>query len=399
MPAIFTRTLRSIEADGTRRRTIELVIAAALIGGWIAWFLLGSVAVYEVTDRARVEVEIAAHPVAAQVGGRVVKTHLELGKRVHADEVLVELDARTETWALEEARALRDGLRQRLEALRLGIETEQLGLEAYRKKGVTDVSQSRSRVAQGEALARAAAQKLASMKSLRKSGIVSPEELTQQEALAESTRADVEALRLTTKQREEESTVVQIDRRAGIAKLEVQETALRAQLTVTEVTIRKLEHEVELRLVRAPIDGLVGRATELRKGSVVQMAEVLGAIVPPGRRRVVAFFPVTAVGRIRSGHPARLRMDGFPWTQFGMPRATVTDVGSEPADGRVRVELALDPGSAPAISLEHGMSGTAEVEVERASPAVLVLRAVGKLLTTRPPDPSPAAVDERATGR
>ena len=92
-------------------------------------------------------------------------------------------------------------------------------------------------------------------------------------------------------------------------------------------------------------------------------------------------------------------MDGFPWTQFGMPRATVTDVGSEPADGRVRVELALDGDSAPAIPLEHGLSGTAEVEVESASPAELVLRAVGKLLTTRRSDRAAPLIEEGAAGR
>ena len=396
MAAIFSRTLRSVEADGSRRRTMELTLAALIIGAWVAWFLLGRVAVYEVTDRARVEVEMAAHPLAAHVGGRVVKTHLELGRKVHADEVLIELDSRTEKLALEEARVRRDGLGKRIEALQLEVEAEEKGLEMHRKASATATEESRSRVAEGEALARAAELKLASMKTLREKGVVSPEELTQQKAAVDSKRAEVAALRLATQRLEEESAVAQIDRRARIAKLEFLQTELAALLTVAEVTIRKLEHDAELRLVRAPIDGFVGRASELRRGSVVQMAEVLGAIVPPGKPRVVAFFPVPSVGRIRPGQTARLRMDGFPWTQFGMPRATVTDVGNEPIDGHVRVELALEPGSAPAIPLEHGLSGTAEVEVEHASPADLVLRAVGKLLTTRPPDRSAVDLDERA---
>ena len=52
------------------------------------------------------------------------------------------------------------------------------------------------------------------MRSLRESGVVSPEEFAQQEAQAESTRADVEARRLATQRLEEESAVLQIDRRA-----------------------------------------------------------------------------------------------------------------------------------------------------------------------------------------
>lgn len=399
MPAIFTRTLRSVEADRSRRRTIEIAIGSLLVVGWIAWLLLGRVSVYEVTDRARFEVELAAHPLAAEVGGRVETTHLELGKEVLSGDVLVELDARSEELALGEASARRDGIEKQLEALRFEIGAEREGLEAHRKKGAVTIEESRSRVKEGEALARAETEKFETMKPLRESGVVSPEEFNLQKAAADSTRADVEALRLATQRLEEEHRLEQIDRRARIARLEYQEAELRGQLAVVEATIRRLERDVELRRIRAPIDGVVGRASELRKGSVVQTGEVLGAIVPAGKPRVVAFFPVPAVGRLRPGQPARLRMDGFPWTQFGMPRATVTDVGSEPADGRVRVEMALDAGSAPAIPREHGVSGTAEVEVERASPARLLLRAVGKLLTTRPPDSSSRDGDGGVTDR
>ena len=41
---------------------------------------------YEVTDKAYLEVEFEAHPVAAQVDGRVVKTNLELGWPVRAGQ-------------------------------------------------------------------------------------------------------------------------------------------------------------------------------------------------------------------------------------------------------------------------------------------------------------------------
>ena len=113
-----------------------------------------------------------------------------------------------------------------------------------------------------------------------------------------------------------------------------------------------------------------------------------------GRPRVVAYFPVSSVGRIRPGQAARLRLDGFPWTRYGLPEAAVVDVGTEPADGLVRVEMALTAGSAPAIPREHGLTGTAEVTVERLSPAQLVLRAAGRLLTTKP-TPSAATTPEK----
>ena len=121
-----------------------------------------------------------------------------------------------------------------------------------------------------------------------------------------------------------------------------------------EASIRRIERELEQHLIRAPIDGRVAQARSLPIGSVLQTAEVLGAIVPRGRPRAVAFFPVATVGRLHPGQPARLRLEGFPWTQYGTLAATVVAVGNEPMEGRVRVDLVLGLASAPAIPLDTG---------------------------------------------
>ena len=60
--------------------------------------------------------------------------------------------------------------------------------------------------------------------------------------------------------------------------------------------------------------------------------------------------------------------------------ATVAKVASEPRSGQVRVELAIHPDSSSPIPLQHGLPGTVEVEVDRLSPAALILRIGGKLL-------------------
>jgi membrane fusion protein (multidrug efflux system) len=105
----------------------------------------------------------------------------------------------------------------------------------------------------------------------------------------------------------------------------------------------------------------------------------LAAVVPTGDLRIVASFqPADALGRIQPGQPARLRLDGFPWTEYGSIIATVTHVGSEVRDQRIRVELAVNPHSANRIPMQHGLPGTVQVEVERISPASLLLRVVGK---------------------
>jgi membrane fusion protein (multidrug efflux system) len=84
---------------------------------------------------------------------------------------------------------------------------------------------------------------------------------------------------------------------------------------------------------------------------------------------------------VRPGQYARLRLEGFAWTQYGSLPARVSSVASEAQDGRVRVELAVEAGARTQIPLQHGLPGTVEVETERVSPAVLVLRAAGGMLT------------------
>jgi len=79
---------------------------------------------------------------------------------------------------------------------------------------------------------------------------------------------------------------------------------------------------------------------------------------------------------VRNGQPARVRLEGFPWTQYGSPTAIVASVAGEPRDGTIRVELTLD-GRHSSIPLQHGLPAEVDVEVDRMSPAALVLRSIG----------------------
>ncbi|MGH8589041.1 MAG: HlyD family secretion protein [Gammaproteobacteria bacterium] len=397
MAVIFSRTLRSLETDGPWRWTVGLVITALLLGGWFAWFVFGRVSVYEVTDRAVLEVEAAAHPVAARVDGRVVKTALALGRAVTAGAVLIELDAEAKRLALDEARARLAGRRAQIAALGPEIQAEQYGLEAYRRSSAAALDESRARIAEVEARANFAERQADARRALRDRRLVSEEDFQKAQAEVDSKRATVKAVTLVSARIEQRATVETRERQARIARLERKLAELEGETATGEATIRRIEHDAELHLLRAPIDGRLGQVEKLRVGSVVRTAAVLATIVPPGKPRAVAFFPVASVGRIRSGQPAQIRLDGFAWTQYGALSATVASVGNDPVDGHVRVELTLKGESAPLIPLEHGLSGTAEVEAERAAPADLVLRAVGRWLTTRRSGPMVTGAGQAAS--
>jgi membrane fusion protein (multidrug efflux system) len=385
MSATFPRTLRSLEAGGRHRRWAGLSLAA-FSGAWLAWLVLGRVTVYEVTDQAWLEARAAAHPVAAPVEGQVVETRMVLDRQVEAGEELILLDTEKGQRDLAEKRAQRDALRVPLEHLPRQVREEREKLRLLQKNRPVRVDQARlsaeAAKAQGELddcrvvnalTARAGAFRAVNTEELQR---------LRTEAKVSWSRARVRALGV--EQITNELLRQEHEQSALILKLERERDECQAALVVAEAGIRKLEHDLALRTIRAPVSGRVGDVAAVRPGSVVRAAERLGAIVPQEEARAVALFPAAALGRARAGHPARLRLQGFPWTQYGTLAATVASVGNEPAGGLIRVELTLDAGQASAIPVGHGLRGSAEVEVERVSPAVFLLRAAGQLLGVRP---------------
>src|SRR5512132_4310393 len=131
MSSTFSRTLRSLGAEDPERPGIVLIIGV-LTTTWTAWFLIARVPVYEVAEGARLEVKAAAHPVAAQVDGRVLVTDLAIGREVQAGESLVVLDSEEQRLALRESRTRRDGFAAKLEALRAQIAAEQEAASRHR---------------------------------------------------------------------------------------------------------------------------------------------------------------------------------------------------------------------------------------------------------------------------
>jgi len=111
----------------------------------------------------------------------------------------------------------------------------------------------------------------------------------------------------------------------------------------------------------------------------VGVYEVSEAARLHSQTQATADFPAATFGRIRPGQPARLRLAAFPWTQYGTLSATVASVDYDVDGDSVRVGLDLVPGANSAIRLEPGLRGNVEVEIERVSPAVLAVRAAGRI--------------------
>ena len=165
MPSTFSRTMRSLEGDGPRWGIVRA--AGALSTVWLAWFLVARVPIYEVAESARLEVKAAAHPVAAQVDGRVLVTHLAIGWEVQAREILVVLDSEEQRLALREGRTRRDGFAAKLGARRVQITAEQEAASKHRAARSVAIGELRAKVEESEARAKYAEFQLRALAKLQ----------------------------------------------------------------------------------------------------------------------------------------------------------------------------------------------------------------------------------------
>ncbi len=173
------------------------------------------------------------------------------------------------------------------------------------------------------------------------------------------------------------------DRDLKVRELSEQIAKLDADWMASTATVRRLEYEMERRKIRAPVAGRLGECAVLRPGSHITEGQQLGVILPSGRLQITAEFqPAAALGKLKPGQTATMRLQGFPWAQYGTVPAKVVQVASEIRDGKVRVELAVNGFSSARIPLQHGLPGSVEVEIERVSPLALIMRSAGDLVGT-----------------
>jgi multidrug resistance efflux pump len=380
----FPNTLRALQKDSGRAVSLGLLALCVAAVAWTLWLVGARIPLYEVSKQTRIEVRGTALPVHAAVAGTVATVAVKLGQAVKKDEVLFRLDTSLLERRLASAQA-------RLAALEPQIQVAQSEVRATR-------SAVQAEVAVADVTAR---QAMARSKEARISAKLAESEATRYNTLADAVPSiEIERARATAEMRQASSAALQLDvrrtqnerknrERSGEARIE----SLRRELATLQgeqrtllASVAELEEEIARHTVRALGDGMLGELQPLQVGSYVAQGAKLATILPAGDLILVAEFdPASAIGRIRPGQRAELRLSGFPWLQYGTVAARVGNVASEPRDGTIRVELELLPGGPSLIPFQHGLPGSVEVAVDSVSPAMLLLRSLGRKLD----DPAP----------
>jgi multidrug resistance efflux pump len=296
----------------------------------------------------------------------------------------VQLDSATDRRRLEVEQQRLLSLQPQVVALTRELAaTEEAARQAARTTTVL-LDQHRSREVAAEVAARVSGEEAKRLAELHGQGAAPLMEVQRTRVEAESRKANLAVEGLESRRLLSEQLGREGQTRAHQEELRRELALLQGTVATTTATIRVLEEELLKLEVRAPVDGEVAHVTPLTVGSVVQAGHAVARIVPQGDLVVIAEFePGQALGRVREGQPARMRLDAFPWTQFGSLPVHVRTVASETAQargGRVRVEFAIDADAPSVLPLQHGLPGSVEVALEEVSPWVLMLRATGEFL-------------------
>jgi multidrug resistance efflux pump len=378
MPSAFYRTTRSLSLERFRFSVIGIIVAIAILLLWIAWSLWFKISLYEVSDSARIEVAKAVHPVAAPINGRIIKADLVLGQEVQQGDTLFKLDARVDQIRLNEQQSLLPALKNELATLQNHIQEEKEAMLREEKSTKIALKEASAQYKAADASAKFTKREAERNKKLFDKGLVSESEYQLSQSESEKFQASSDAYRLASDRIKMEQNVRQSDRKSRIGGLQREVATVMGKISVAENTVARIEQEVENYIIRAPISGTIGEMLEIKPGSVVSLGENLVSIVPVGEVMIVAHYSKqTAVGRIFPGQKAEMRLDAYPWMQFGRVRAQVTNVGSESNNGKVRVDLTIQQQNTLKFSIRHGLTGFVEVEVNRIKPVDLILRKVG----------------------
>jgi membrane fusion protein (multidrug efflux system) len=373
--------MRRLDADSARPTLLLLGIISLLVALWTVWLLKSRVSVYASTGVARLEVNQENHPIDAPVVGRVSATHLVAGQRIQAGDLLLELDANPERLERSEARAKLEPSAHQLRSLQDELIAERRAIEVEQRSAKDASAEALAKAQEVSTAADLAADEANRLSDLQHQGLVSDLDALRGRKQAEERRSESRAAESAAQRVTRDLAAKEQDRLGQIARLNNEIAGIEGRRSEAVAASERLDYQIDQRQVRAPISGTLAEVAPVKVGAMVQTGDRICTIVPDGALKVVALFrPSIALGRIRNGQSARIRLEGFPWTQYGSTEAKVTNVSGEVRDGQVRVDLALHVSSHSSIPFQHGLPAEVQVEIEQISPGALVLRSVGAQL-------------------
>ncbi|HLJ44836.1 MAG TPA: HlyD family secretion protein [Bryobacteraceae bacterium] len=368
-----------------------LLLAVVAIAGLRLWAYLSS---YESTDDAQVDGHI--YPISPRISGRVTAVHADINQNVTQSEVLVELDPRDYTVAIDHAKADLAKAQADVRAARAEVPITRTSTSSQVSGATAGVEQATAALSTAEqqhaaALARireAEANYTKAQKDVERfRPLVAKEEISQQQfdqaiataaamaAMVDTARAnaDAAARQITEAQaRVSQAHAQEAATRAGpeqVASMQAREASEQANAQASEASLEQAKLNLDYTKILAPVNGVVGRRS-VEVGQQVQPGQELLAIVPIERLWITANYKETQLKNMRVGQKVTVHVDAldrdftghvdsFP----GTTGAKLSLLPPENATGnfvkvvqRLPVKITLEPGQDTQMRLRPGMS-------------------------------------------
>ncbi len=153
---------------------------------------------------------------------------------------------------------------------------------------------------------------------------------------------------------------------------------MQAEIAQTQKQIKSLEFQMQQRLIRASVDGMILQLPVEHAGAVLQPGDTVAQIAPKGAPLILrANMTSQESGFLQVGMPVKVKFDAYPFQDYGIiegrlisisPDSKITETPSGPIE-TFELEVALEKTFIQAqnkrIALTPGQTGTAEVIVRQ----------------------------------
>lgn len=135
-------------------------------------------------------------------------------------------------------------------------------------------------------------------------------------------------------------------------------------------------------IIQSPARGVITLPNYWSTNQVVTAGDLLATVVPEAETEVVcrAFVGSQALGKIEIGQKVVIKLDGFPYLEYGTLEGKVSSVALVPVEGKYLVEIDLPDGTTTTygrdLPLVQQMTGLAEIIT---SERRLLYKLVGRL--------------------
>ena len=310
-----------------RRPIIVLAAVVTVLVVGIGGYALAT-AGQENTDDAQVEADIV--PIAARVGGAVLRVLVSENQVVKKGDVLLEIDPADFAARLKQAEAEVATAKAQAAVADAQVHIVEATARAlYSGSGVgvssadASIAAARATLARAEADAKKAQLDLERAKELKAANAVPQERVDNAQASRDATLATLQAAQaqLSVAEESKRAALSRVDEAKGrvdqsapidaqIAAAHAAADLAHARTKASEAALELAQNQLSYTHVMAPASGVVSRLG-VHDGQLVQLGQPLASLVPEGTY-VVANFKETQVGRIAKGQKVEVVIDAWP---------------------------------------------------------------------------------------